>query len=566
MRHLQAITISLMSFLAACSVVNAGQTSALSVDNNYDAIGQHVAYLQEDDQPLTITQVKDAYTSGEFQNWDRPVLSFGIGTSPVWIRFTVVNDTPEEVLRRLIIENSWLDLAELYIFNEGNLVEHRQSGDMYRFTERTPKHRFLTFDHRYKPGLSEIYIRAATPDPMVLPIFFGDMEYSSARDVFNGYSYGIFYGILIALLLYNLSLFLSIKQPRYFYYVLYLSMFMFMNISYTGHGFSMIWPGSVWAQQWINPISISLAAITGVVFAFSFLDIPKLFPRLFIYTRAFIILFGVLQLSLIGLKLQTISVSVAIGLVMLFSVFTFYCAIISFHKGHRDAVYYLAATVATIIGAATTALTVWAVIPYTILSYRAAEIAISIDALLLSMALAEQIRRANKEKLQAQQLARIDMLTKLNNRRAFNELCTPIWHNAIRHKHKLCIILLDIDEFKSINDNHGHTAGDLVLKEVAKILSHTIREGDVLARWGGEEFAVLLPMTSLEDAALMANRIRETVANLRVKYGISKIRTTISAGVAQLDSDTQSIEDLFTIADAGLYQAKQTGRNRVCAA
>jgi len=266
------------------------------------------------------------------------------------------------------------------------------------------------------------------------------------------------------------------------------------------------------------------------------------------------------------MNMQAASVAVAIGLVMLFSAFTFYCAIISFNRGHRDAIYYLMATIATIIGTATTALTVWAVIPYTILTYRAAEIAISIDALLLSMALAEQIRRANKEKMQAQQLARIDMLTKLNNRRAFNELCTPIWHNAIRHKHKLCIILLDIDEFKSINDKHGHAAGDQVLKEVAKVLGSTIREGDVLARWGGEEFAAMLPLTSLKEAVKMAERIRETVAVLQVTYGISKISTTISAGIAQLDSDSQSIEDLFTIADAGLYQAKQTGRNKVCAA
>jgi len=566
MRHFQTITISITLYLLACTFANAGSATPVSVNTNYDAIGQHAAYFQEDDQPLTIEQAVAAYASEQFLNWDKPVLSFGIGTSPVWIRFSIENNTANQAKRRLIIENSWLDHAQIYVIRGGELVEQKESGDRFLFTERTPKHRFLAFDHEYLPGLTEVYIRATTPDPMVLPIFFGDIESSSARDVFNGYSYGIFYGILIALLLYNLLLFLSIKQPRYFYYVLYLAMFMFMNLSYTGHGFSLIWPGSALLQQWINPISISLASIAGVVFAFSFLNIRKLFPRLFFYTSIFCILFGALQLCLIGMNMQAASVAVAIGLVMLFSVFTFYCAIISFNRGHRDAIYYLMATIATIIGTATTALTVWAVIPYTLLTYRAAEIAISIDALLLSMALAEQIRRANKEKMQAQQLARIDMLTKLNNRRAFNELCTPIWHNAIRHKHKLCIILLDIDEFKSINDKHGHAAGDLVLKEVAKVLGSTIREGDVLARWGGEEFAAMLPLTSLEEAVKMAERIRQTVAELQVAYGISKISTTISAGIAQLDSDTQSIEDLFTIADAGLYQAKQTGRNRVCAA
>lgn len=566
MRLFLRLIISTTLCLLACTSAIAAPSVHVSVDKNYDAIGQHITYLREDVQPLTIEQARNAYANGKFSNWSKPVLSFGIGTSPVWARFTIENSNSDKSYRRLIIENSWLDLAEIFIIKDGVLVTQENIGDSLPFSERDPEHRFLALDHEYAPGLSEVYIRASTPDPMVLPIFFGDLESSSARDVFNGYSYGIFYGILVALLLYNLLIYFSIKQSRYFYYVLYLSMFMLMNISYTGHGYTSIWTNSLWAQQWMNPIFISLSATTGIIFAFSFLNIRKLFPRLFFYTSIFCLLFCTTQLIFIGLDMQAISVASSIAFVMFFSAFTFYCAIISFNRGHRDAIYYLVATIATLIGAAITALTVWAIIPYTTLSYRAAEIAISIDALLLSMALAEQIRRAHKEKAQAQQLARLDMLTSLNNRRAFDELCKPIWHNAIRHKHRLCIILLDIDEFKSINDNHGHAAGDLVLKEVSIALKNTIREGDIIARWGGEEFAIMLPLTSIEDGVHMAERIRKTVSEMQVMYGISKIKTTVSLGVAQRDENTETIDELFKIADAGLYQAKQTGRNKVCAA
>lgn len=561
----QTFLTSISLWLLACTFANAAAPSPVSVDINYDAIGEHTVYLSETGQPLSIAQARDAYSSGNFSNWNKPVLSFGIGASPVWVRFEVENNNPHKLHRRLVIENSWLDSAEIYIVKDGDIVAEREIGDNQLFQERMPIHRFLAFDHVYPPGLSEVYIRASTPDPMVLPIFFGNTAYSSARDIFNGYSYGIFYGILIAMLLYNLSIFLSIMQPRYFYYVLYLSMFLFMNISYTGHGYAMIWSDSIWAQRWLNPISITLAAMTGIIFAFSFLNIRNLFPRLFFYTSVFCALFCTVQLAFIALGMQAISVAASIAFVAFFSVFTFYCAIISFHSGHRDAIYYLVATIATLIGTGITALTVWGTIPYTTLTYRAAEIAISLDALLLSMALAEQIRRAQRDKLRAQQQARMDMLTKLYNRRAFDEICSPIWSNALRHKHKLCIILLDIDEFKLINDRHGHAAGDQVLKEVAALLNSTIREGDVLARWGGEEFAIMLPLTSLDDAVSMAERIRETIAGKQITYGISKIRTTISAGIAQIDSKTKSIDELFTIADAGLYQAKQDGRNRVCA-
>ncbi len=565
MRTLFKFILSITLYLLASAFAVADTTAAISINTNYDAIGEYASYLPESDQPLSIEQANAAYSSGKFMSWNKPVLSFGIGISPVWVRFTVDNSYRHKHPHRLIIENSWLDLAEIYIVRDGQVTAQKNTGDSLPFDERSPEHRFLVFDHEYAPGLSVVYIRASTPDPMVLPIFFGDMEASAARDVFNGYSYGMFYGILIALLIYNLSIYLSIRQARYFYYVLYLSMFLLMNISYTGHGYEHFWSGSVWAQQWINPISITLAAMTGVIFAFSFLNIRKLFPRLFLYTGIFCLLFCTLQLVFIASNMQTESVAASIAFVMLFSIFTFYCAIISFHRGHRDAIYYLVATIATLVGTAVTALTVWAIIPYSLLTYRAAEIAISIDALLLSMALAEQIRRAHKEKMQAQQLARTDMLTRLYNRRAFNEVCSPIWHNAIRHDQKLCIILLDIDQFKLINDNHGHAAGDQVLKRVATVLQDAVREGDVLARWGGEEFAIMLPLTMLEDAIVMAERIRETVLKMQVTYGISKIRITISSGVAQIDGNTKSIEDLFKVADAGLYQAKQTGRNKVCA-
>ena len=565
MRQYISCIISIILYLLVCTNTHAITPEPVSAQNNYDAIGEHVVYLSETDQALTLEEVRNAYSSGQFLSWDKPALSFGIGASPVWVRFTVENNNNHNLVRRLIIENSWLDLAELYIIKDGEIVDQQKAGDSLLFTERTVKHRFLTFDHEYSPGLSEVYIRASTPDPMVLPIFFGDIESSSTRDVFNGYSYGMLYGILIALLLYNLSLYFSIKQSRYLYYVLYLSMFLFMNISYTGHGYALIWPGSITLQKWLNPLSISLVATTGIVFAFSFLKIRDLFPRLYYKTIVFSVFFWGLQLLFMLLNMQTASVVVAIAFVMFFSAFTLYAAIISFHKGHSDAIYYLIASIATLIGIAVTALTVWAIIPYSLLTYRAAEIAVSLDAVLLSIALAEQFRRAQKETAVAQQLARIDMLTNLNNRRAFNEISAPIWHNAIRHKHELCIILLDIDEFKSINDTYGHSAGDQVLREISAALDNIVREGDVLARWGGEEFAIMLPQTSLDHAIKMAERIRKTISRLQVVTETAVIKTTVSLGVAQKNNNTSSIDKLFTIADAGLYQAKTTGRNMVCA-
>lgn len=542
-------------------------TTSLTVytNKNYDAIGEYVSYLTETEQTLNLEQAQVAYAAGNFLKWKKPVLSFGIGASPVWLRFTVTNKTEHAVQRRLIVENSWLDHADVFIIKDGQTVFREQSGDNLPYPARAIKHRFLVFEHNYAPGTSVVYLRADTPDPMILPIFFGDNEASSARDLINGYSYGMLYGILIALLLYNLLLYLSIKQTRYFYYVVYLLLFLFMNFSYTGHGYKLLWPDSPWLQEWINPFSITLFATSGILFAFSFLKIRQKLPGLYQKTFIFCSMFWLMQVIFILMDRQAASVIVAIAFVSFFSAFTFYAAIICLKRGHRDAIYYLIATVATLFGTAITALTVWGILPYSTLTYRAAEIAISIDALLLSLALAEQIRCAQKEKVQAQQLAHKDMLTGLNNRRAFLEISSPIWHNAVRHNQALCIILLDLDKFKHINDTHGHAVGDLVLKETAMVLNNIVREGDVLARWGGEEFAILLPQTSIKQATQIAERIRAGISKTRVSSDISTINVTASLGVAIKDETIQNIDDLFKAADIVLYQAKQNGRNMVCA-
>ena len=180
--------LTILVLLLACSSSHADSVDTIYTDRNYDAIGEHVTYLSEKDKPLSLKQAQTAYASGDFLQWHKPVFSFGIGTSPVWLRFTVTNNSKNDVQRRLIVENSWLDNADIFIIKDGQLVFQEKAGDSLPFTDKTIDHRFFVFEYNYPPGISEVYLRAATPDPMVLPIFFGDKDTSAARDVFNGYS------------------------------------------------------------------------------------------------------------------------------------------------------------------------------------------------------------------------------------------------------------------------------------------------------------------------------------------------------------------------------------------
>lgn len=164
------------------------------------------------------------------------------------------------------------------------------------------------------------------------------------------------------------------------------------------------------------------------------------------------------------------------------------------------------------------------------------------------------------------QLATHDALTDLCNRRHFMELLEKEIARAQRHGRSLALAILDVDLFKRINDEHGHIAGDGVLRQLADILRQHVRGEDVAARIGGEEFAVLLPEASAADAQAFAERLRQAVAEATFRPGGTAQTVTISVGLAHLDEANQNRSDLMRSADAALYRAKDSGRNRVCRA
>lgn len=163
--------------------------------------------------------------------------------------------------------------------------------------------------------------------------------------------------------------------------------------------------------------------------------------------------------------------------------------------------------------------------------------------------------------------ATTDALTGLCNRREFETLAHRELSRANRQGAPLSLLMMDIDKFKSINDTHGHDAGDAVLRHLARACAPHLREVDILARLGGEEFAVLLPDTAQEGAHQVAERIREALAGEPVPTSDGPpLNFTVSIGVAEHDGAAEDIAALVKQADLALYQAKQSGRNRVVAA
>jgi diguanylate cyclase (GGDEF)-like protein len=156
-----------------------------------------------------------------------------------------------------------------------------------------------------------------------------------------------------------------------------------------------------------------------------------------------------------------------------------------------------------------------------------------------------------------------DGLTKLFNRRYIEETLDNEFNRARRYQGKLSVILTDIDFFKKVNDTYGHLAGDDVLRAVSQRLSAGLRGTDVLGRYGGEEFLIILPETNIEGAQILADRLRHDMAATPIKVEGESLPISISLGVTQLRPQTAGYAQLIAEADIGLYQSKEKGRNRV---
>lgn len=176
------------------------------------------------------------------------------------------------------------------------------------------------------------------------------------------------------------------------------------------------------------------------------------------------------------------------------------------------------------------------------------------------------ITAQKRRELELQRLASTDPLTGTLNRRRFIELANAEIRRAARYGRPLTVALIDLDRFKTVNDTYGHAIGDLVLRDFVGLCREVLREQDLLCRYGGEEFALLLPETDLDGALPVSERLREAAATRALTIGEDTVRFTVSIGIALCASDEPVIDHPLARADAALYQAKVSGRDRVVAA
>ncbi len=189
------------------------------------------------------------------------------------------------------------------------------------------------------------------------------------------------------------------------------------------------------------------------------------------------------------------------------------------------------------------------------------------ELLQLNQSLEEKVAKRTKDlseaNLHLEELALTDTLTGLSNRRHCMGLLEIFWKESVHGQTALSCVMIDADHFKVVNDNWGHDAGDLVLKQLAKTLQNSFRNDDIVCRLGGDEFLVICPNTDLQGGLYISEQVRKIVSDLKVPTGETFWNSSVSVGVASREKDMKNMEELIKMADKSVYIAKKAGKNCV---
>lgn len=537
-------------------------------------LGKYLQYFQESNSRLTLSEAQQQFHQSNIKKGSSHSISLGIDVAPAWMKFTVNNTRELAEIYRLSVETPWLDYLDTWLVKDGKIIQHIKGGDAFPFEKRPMPYRFYAFEHGFSQGKTEVFIRIETKGPMAIPIHFSVVEKAINRDISSAYQYGLLYGIMFALALYNLVLFVFIRQKEYGLYSLYLIGFILNSLSYTGQLHTVItYDFGPYFQDWLDIFLMITYSVAGLHFArlllktkFYALKLDQFVIRTTIFIPAGMV---------IGFVFDNLFFSMILAFLLntCFAVLFIAMGIRALMANKPFAVIFIISSVTAAICITVSTLAVAGfLVPYNGYTFKAIEVGMAFEAILLAVILARQFRMAKLDKVIAETYARTDALTQLNNRRGFQELTQPIWQSIIRSKRNAAIVLIDIDFFKRFNDQYGHDIGDKVLVNVAQCIEETSRKGDVCARWGGEEFIIFLPETSESQAFQQAERIRAAIALLEIQVIQLPLSVTVSIGVAGTKENyfqneplsLDSLEPMINQSDRALYLAKQKGKNQVC--
>jgi diguanylate cyclase (GGDEF)-like protein len=526
-------------------------------------------YFVDDSGSMTVEEA----AKGDFSA-SRPGLA-GKGGA-LWTRFRLQGRaaSPSEpdsawILGVMPVFSLFLDEVDLYVPRSGGGFEEISSGATAATRPSEPASRDFLFPLPSAAlGGEVVYLRLRGDRGTDAGIAVRGALETMRKDTLYYAAYGVFYGILLAFIVYNFFLFASLRDRAYLYYVLYVFAGIVWQFWIQGQAKTFL--GAIPALDMrIMWVGLGSMIFWGAAFASAFLGLRASGSHLSLAFDASAAAGGaVIATGVVGWNAAAAVLAYAMGIALPLLVVA--ASIYRFARGNKPALYLAVAWAALAAGAVSFSLMGLKALGASFWTVHGVAFGMAIEAVLLSMALAERVRRLSMERSQFQrmqdrylELSITDELTGLYNRRYLLSRLQSEAEHAQRLDRPLCLLFLDLDDFKAVNDTFGHASGDLVLRELASEIRSSLREGDVACRFGGEEFAIVMPGIRLRDAAIAAERLRSGFED-RQKRGVDgdPIRITISLGVVEASAG-EGPDAIIARADKAMYRAKERGKNRV---
>lgn len=553
----------------------------------------------------------------EWQTETSHNLAFGLSSSPYWLRFEL---PPTEGANSHLLEVDYpmLDILDMWFFADKDLIQHYQTGDTYPFSQRPVEHDKFIFPVPQVNSKLTVLVRLQSHGSLKFPLrYWLAKDYWHSQNTHN-LMMGLFFGFMLAMVALNLLFSLATFRVSFFYYAGYAASAALSIATLHGICYRYFWPHSPWIQNHAVPIFVNLSVFFAILFFSRILRIEQHDKTLQRSYRIGYILMGVSVFSALFLPIA-ISTHIILLVLPAFALFYLLTCLWLWLKGVHIAGLNTLASSVLIIAAIITSLENYDLLHLQIPSIYLLILGLSIEAFLLSLVLALDYSQQSKDLIEAQkhsleqerharlaqeqtieiqqeaqqsleynvqertleleialrelsetnreleETTTIDSLTGIRNRRYFDKKYIAEMRRSWREHTCLSIVMLDIDHFKRVNDLHGHLAGDACIQAVAKnIQSFIKRSSDVLCRYGGEEFALILPNTDESGASALAESVRSHIEQNKVKFEDIEIKLTISAGVcSQMVGSMDDQNKHLSLADQALYAAKNSGRNRV---
>ena len=603
------------------------QHTAIALTSSQDKVPivNHADYILLDRRITADEVASPSYNNQWLPYQGQGLLGFG-ETNEMWLRFSAKTEQLNRDGWWLVISWPVLPHAQLSVLNHDTQQwqHYPPIGIAHPSDNKIIQDRNIVYPINFATGGEQtFYLNIGSQSLLSVPIHFWRGDTFLKWSHIDLMIVGAVLGALIIMMLYNLSLSILLKDQVYWYYCAYVGAVILYLTSAMGIGSYYLWPNSIWLNKYAVYLSSIASFFSATLFVRQFLRLADHGGWLLSGNNFLLFLWITLGFAVFAAPTDIVELSLNMS-TFISTIIAIATGATLWKRNFPTAKIFVVSWSTLIVGTVIFVLALQGALPFNAFTRYSQMAGFSVELVLLSIALAyrinleitereaaqgeallltKKVSEERRERLKAQmetlnmqrqlneeleshvverteqlndameklenanaeltKLSVTDPLTKVHNRRYFDDTLISEYKRALRTQQSLAIIMVDIDHFKNINDDHGHDVGDQCILKVAETLKNVIhRPGDLVARYGGEEFVYVLPGSSEEDALIVAEHARGAVEALEIKVNDMRISMTISAGVAAwVPVEDHAYKQLLNAADGALYRAKNSGRN-----